>query len=217
MSARTSLPDDPFAPLAEATLREVASGGVVRTFPRNTVLIHEGDTSDGLYIILSGRVKAYASNEAGKEFVLGFHGPGDYVGEMSLDGSPRSASVITTEPTTCAVVTRAQFLNFVRAHPEFAQHLIEKLIRRCRVVTENAKNLALSDVYGRLVRLFTALASEVDGRNVISERLTQQDIAQRIGASRDMVSKLMKDLVAGGYVAVEDRAIVLLRKLPSAW
>lgn len=217
MIAHASPADDPFAPLAEATLREVAASGVVRKFPRNTILIHEGDRSEGLYVILSGKVKVFASNEAGKEFVIGFHAAGDYVGEMSLDGSPRSASVITTEPTTCAVVTRAQLLEFVRAHPEFALHLIEKLIRRCRTITENAKSLALSDVYGRLVRLFNTLATSRDGREIITERLTQQDIAERIGASRDMVSRLMKDLIAGGYLAVEDHTIVMLRKLPSAW
>ena len=159
------------------------------------MLINEGDIGDSLYIILSGRVKVYASNEAGREFVIDFHGPGEYVGEMSLDGSPRSASVITVEPTTCAIVNRAHFRDFVLAHPDFALHLIQKLIRRVRLTTENVKSLALSDVYGRSCKLFNALAEPVDGKMVVRERLTQQDIAERVGASRDMIGKLMKDLV----------------------
>lgn len=210
-------PADPFTPLQESILRDIAASGVVRSFPRNTVLIHEGDESDALYILLAGKVKVYASNAAGKEVVINFHGPGEYVGEMSLAGAVRSASVVTIEPTTCAIVQRAQFREFAVKHPEFALHLIEKLIDRCRNATENMKSLALSDVYGRLVRLVTMLAREQDGRLVVPERLTQQDIAERIGASRDMVSRLMKDLVGGGYFAVDDRTITILRKPPPGW
>lgn len=208
---------DPFSPLEDRTLRSIAESGVVRTFPRNTVLINEGDVGDSLFVLLTGRVKVYSSNEAGREFVIDFHGPGEYVGEMSLDGAPRSASVITVEPTTCAVVNRAQFRDFVLEHPDFAMHLIERLIHRVRVTTGNLKSLALSDVYGRLVRLLNALAQDVDGKSVVPERLTQQDIADRVGASRDMIGKLMKDLVAGGYLAIEDRTITILKKLPTGW
>ncbi len=208
---------DPLAPLAESTLREIAAAGVVRSYPRNTVLINEGDHGDTLFIVITGKVKVYASNAAGKEVVIDFHGPGEYVGEMSLDGSPRSASVVTTEPSTCAVVGRAQFREFILAHPDFALHLIEKLIHRARLATDNMKSLALSDVYGRLVRLLHSLAVEAEGRLVVPEKLTQQDIAERVGSSRDMISRLMKDLVAGGYLTVEDRTITILRKLPPAW
>jgi len=204
-------------PLQPETLRAIASTGVIRAFPKNTVLINEGDVGDGLYVILSGRVKVYASNEAGREFVIDFHGPGEYVGEMTLDGAPRSASVITVEPTTTAVVNRAHFRDFILAHPDFALHLIERLIHRVRVTTGNLKSLALSDVYGRMARLLNALAQPVDGRMVVPEKLTQQDIADRVGASRDMIGKLMKDLTGGGYIAVEDRTITLLRKLPTGW
>jgi CRP/FNR family cyclic AMP-dependent transcriptional regulator len=213
----TALPADPFAPLREETLRAIAETGVVRQFPKQTVLIHDGDVGDALYILLAGRVKVYASNAAGREVVIDFHGPGECVGEMSLDGSTRSASVMTVEPTTCAIVNRAHFREFILAHPDFAMYLIEKLIHRVRVTTENVKSLALSDVYGRLARLLHALATEVDDKLVVREKLTQQEIADRIGASRDMIGKLMKDLVAGGYLAVEERTITILRKLPTGW
>ncbi|MFO1284708.1 MAG: Crp/Fnr family transcriptional regulator [Burkholderiales bacterium] len=213
-----SPPQDLYSPLKETTLRSIAEGGIVRTFPRNTVLIHEGDTGDSLYIVLSGKVKVYASNAQGREFVIAFHGPGEYVGEMALDGGVRSASVVTVEPTVCAVVHRAQFREFLLANPDFALHLIEKLIRRVRATTEDVKSLALSDVYGRLVRLLNALAANDEaGHLVVPEKLTQQAIAERVGASRDMIGKLFKDLVAGGYLAVEDRTITILKKLPTGW
>jgi len=216
-AAREAAPADPFAPLTQDTLRAIAATGVVRQFPKNAVLINEGEHGDSLFIVLAGKVKVYASNAAGKEVVIDFHGPGEYVGEMSLDGSPRSASVMTVEPTTCAVVSRANFREFVLAHPDFALHLIEMLIRRIRHTTESVKSLALSDVYGRLVRLLVSLAVERDGRLIVPEKLTQQDIAERVGASRDMISRLMKDLVGGGYLAIEERTITILRKPPPGW
>src|SRR6266702_8943365 len=215
--AKTAPSSDPLGPLAPETLRQIAATGVVRAYPKNTIIINEGETADSLFIVLSGRMKVYASNAAGREVVIAFHGPGEYVGEMSLDGSPRSASVMTMEPTSCAIVTRANFRQFVLAHPEFALHLVEKLIQRVRITTETVKSLALSDVYSRLVRLIMALAIERDGSLVVPEKLTQQDIAERIGASRDMISRLLKDLVAGGYLAIHDRTITILKKPPSGW
>jgi CRP/FNR family cyclic AMP-dependent transcriptional regulator len=213
------MPDstEPATPLQSETLNAIAASGVIRTFPRNSILINEGDVGDSLFIVLSGRVKVFASNEQGREFVIDFHGPGEYLGEMSLDGERRSASVVTVEPTTCAVVNRAQFREFILAHPDFAMHLIERLIHRVRVTTGNLKSLALSDVYGRLVRLLNTLVVEFEGKHVVPEKLTQQDIADRVGASRDMIGKLMKDLIAGGYLHVEDRTITILKKLPTGW
>ena len=132
---------DPLAPLKDDTLRSIAASGVIRSFPRHTILINEGDVGDALYVLLSGRVKVFSSNEAGREFVIDFHGPGEYVGEMTLDGEPRSASVVTVEPTTCAVVNRAQFRDFILAHPDFAMHLIERLIHRVRVTTDSGRQI----------------------------------------------------------------------------
>jgi CRP/FNR family cyclic AMP-dependent transcriptional regulator len=210
-------PDSPVAQLSDATLAAIAATGVTRSFPKGTVLIREGDTGDALFIILAGRVKVYSGNEEGREVVIDIHGPGEYVGEMSLDGAPRSASVVTVEQTTCAVVDRARFRDFVLAHPEFALNLVRKLIHRVRVATENVKSLALSDVYGRLARLLNALAEPQGDVRVVPEKLTHAEIAARVGASRDMVGKLLKDLVAGGYIAIDERTITLRRKLPMGW
>ena len=214
---RPAAPGDPFAPLTEQTLREIAATGVVRNYPKNAILINEGEVGDSLYIVLSGRVKVFASNAAGREVVIASHGAGEYVGEMSLDGSPRSASVMTTEPTTCTIVNRANFREFILAHPDFALHLIEKLIQRVRLTTANVKSLALEDVYGRVVKLLLTLAVEREGTLMVPEKMTQQDIAERVGASRDMISRLFKDLVAGGYLSIQERQITILKKPPPGW
>lgn len=206
------------AAIGDPMVRELATRGQTRTFPKNTVIINEGDRGDSLFVILSGKVKVYVSDDDGREMVLDIHGPGDYVGEMSLDGRPRSASVMTLEPTTCAVVTRDALREAIAHNPDVAMALISTLIDRARIATDNVKNLALMDVYGRVARLLLSLAREQpDGKLVVPERMTQQDIADRVGASRDMVSRIFKDLTVGGYVTVVDRQITINRKPPARW
>ncbi|MBA4261753.1 MAG: Crp/Fnr family transcriptional regulator, partial [Comamonadaceae bacterium] len=182
-------------------------------------LIQEGETGDTLYIVLQGRLRAFLGDEAGKELTLGSYGPLEYVGEMSLDGGPRSANVEATEASTCAVVSRATLLAYIAEHPEFALELMARLIRRARLATESARSVALIDVYGRLVRLLNQLADEPDaqGQRPLRERLTHQQLAQHLACSREMVSRLLKDLETGGYLAVRERWIWLLKPLPARW
>lgn len=204
--------------IADPVVRELAQRGQIRSLARNTVFINEGDQGDSLFVILSGRVKVFVADADGREMVLDIHGPGDYVGEMALDGRPRAASVITMEPTVCSVLTRDALREAIAGNPDFAMNLICTLIERARIATENVRNLALMDVYGRVARLLLSLAVEQpDGKMVVPERLTQQDIADRVGASRDMVSRIFKDLTAGGYVTVVDRQITINRKPPARW
>jgi len=175
------------------------------------------DSADGLFIMLEGRVKVFVSDAQGHEVILGTHGPGEYFGEMSLDTGPRSASVITLEPCQLLVVPKDAFREFIEDHPAFAFSLIGKLIARVRTLTENVKSLALMDVYGRIARLLLELADEREGVLVIAERLTQQEIANRVGASREMVSRIMKDLTTGGYITQSREGIVLHRRPPLNW
>ncbi|MBS0447204.1 MAG: Crp/Fnr family transcriptional regulator [Proteobacteria bacterium] len=203
--------------LQEEILRRIASAGGIHQYPANTVLIHEGERSDTLFILLSGRVKVYAANEQGKEVTIIYHGPGEYVGEMALDGGVRSASVMTTEPTACSVVSGADLRQFIAAHPDFAQHLVKKLIRRVRQATESLKALALLDVYGRIVKLLNDLSVPDGEQRVIDERLTQQDIADRVGASREMVSRILGGLRIGGFIKVTGGRIRIFKKLPAAF
>ncbi len=204
--------------IADPMVRELARRGQVRNIARNAVFIHEGEKGESLYVILSGRVKVFVADEDGREMVLDFHGPGDYVGEMALDGKPRSASVIAVEPAVCSVLTRDALRSAIASNPDVAMNLIGTLIERARIATDNVRNLALMDVYGRVARLLLSLAVEQpDGKMIVPERLTQQDIADRVGASRDMVSRIFKDLTIGGYVTVADRQITLNRKPPPRW
>ena len=191
--------------------------GIARSFPKNAIIVNEGDATDSLYIIVEGRVKAFVSDDEGREVILSTQGPGEYFGEMVLDQGPRSASVMTLEPSKFLVVPKADFREFVLKNPAFSVSLIEKLISRVRSLTESGKSLALMDVYGRVARLLLELAQQVDGVLVIEERLTQQDIANRVGASREMVSRILKDLSVGGYISQTRERIVLLKKPPAHW
>lgn len=204
--------------IADPMVRELARRGTVRSIARNAVFITEGERGDSLYVILAGRVKVFVSDADAREMILDIHGPGDYVGEMALDGRPRSASVMALEPTTVSVLTREALRAAIAENPDVAMNLIGTLIERARIATDNVRNLALMDVYGRVARLLLALAKErPDGKLAVPERMTQQDIADRVGASRDMVSRIFKDLTIGGYVTVVDRQITINRKPPPRW
>jgi CRP/FNR family cyclic AMP-dependent transcriptional regulator len=200
------------------TIRALAEQGDIRRYRKGTLLIAEGDRTATLFVLLSGRVRAFSSSPSDREITFGIDGAGEYFGEMSLDGGPRSVSVIALEPVVCSVVDRATVLQHVASHPDFAVNLIERVIQRARFATETASNLALLDVYGRMARLLNGLAEEgSDGHRVITERLTHQEIASRVGASREMVSRLIKDLERGGYLQTERQQITLLKALPAHW
>ena len=210
-------PSEPTSALNDQLLQAMAARGGVKAFPANAVLVNEDDDSDSIFIVLKGKVKVYGAGSNGREVVYTTLGPGQYFGEMTLDGGPRSASVMTLEPCTCVVVTGANVRDFLAEHPDFALHLIRKLIALVRRSTDTVKRLALDDVYTRISKLLHELAQNDGGRLVVAERLTQQDIADRVGSSREMVSRIFKQLTIGGYVSTEGRRIVLLKKLPTRW
>ncbi len=203
--------------LDDELLRAIAQRGGVRSWPANVVLVSEDDRSDALYILLAGRVKAYGADADGREVVYGTLGAGEYFGELTLDGGPRSASVMTLAPTTCAVVPGVEVRGLLASQPDFALHLVMKLIGLLRASTAQVKSLALEDVYGRIARLLRQLARDEDGVLVVPDKLTQQDIAERVGSSREMVSRILKPLQEGGYVELRGGRIALLKKLPARW
>ncbi len=180
-------------------------------------MVSEGDATDSLYVVLSGRVKAFVSDESGKEIVVNTIGAGDFFGELVLDGGARAASIMTLEASRCFVIPQRDVEALLATNPEFAKHLMRKLIGKVRSLTAQVLALALKDVYGRLVKFLEDNAAEQGGRRIVAERLTQSEIAARIGGSREMVSRILSDLSAGGYVSVETRQIVLHRKLPTHW
>jgi len=203
--------------LPPSLLEAIASRGNVRTFPANAILINEGDSTDSLYIVLSGRLCVYATGDNGREVVLAEHGAGHYIGELSLDGEPRSASVKALEPSSCYVVPGSDLRTFLVENPDFTLFLSAKLIRMVRRLTEQVKSLALQDVYGSVARLLVELSDPVGEERVLRHRLTQQDIAARVGSSREMVNRVLKELVTGGYVSLRDGRHVIHKKLPAAW
>jgi CRP/FNR family cyclic AMP-dependent transcriptional regulator len=190
---------------------------VTRSFPRHAIIINEGDETDSVYFIVTGSVKVFLADDDGNEVVMGTLKAGDYFGEMALEPGSRSASIMAIEPVCLAVVRIADFRSFLMSHPDFLFSLLCKLIRRSRVTNRNLKSLALLDVYGRLVQLLNDLAEEVDGQRLVAEPLTQQEMASRIGCSREMVSKIFKDLTAGGYLVITRKQIEIKRRLPSSW
>lgn len=202
----------------DTVLGKLAEASAVRLFPKKSILITEGDEGNSLYLILSGRVKVYTSDASGKELVISICETGDILGEMVLDGGPRSASVVALEPTRCAVIPHSQLKVRLREDPDLAMELIRLLIQRNRKVTSTAKDLALANVYGRVSHLLASLAvRDEQGQMVVNERLSQQDIADRVGSSRDMVNRVFKELVKGEYLEVDRRTIVIRKKLPSDW
>ena len=214
-------PNPPFIdPLAvlPGPLRLLARRGEIKRYRKGHRLIQEGDYGDTLFILLSGRVRSYGSGDKDREITYGTYGAGEYIGEMSLDGGPRSATVVSLEACECAVVTRQTLTQYIADHPEFAFDLLAKVIRRARAATLSAKQLALNDVYGRLVLLLNELAQpQPDGTRVIGERLTHQEMANRLGCSREMVSRLMKDLEGGDYLTANNGRLTLLLPLPQRW
>ena len=189
----------------------------LRRYAKNTVVVSQGDRGETVFFILEGRVKVYVSDDAGDQVVVGTQGRGEYFGELSLDDGLRSASVMTLEPTQLAVVPKAQFAELVASEPELAVQLIGHLIGRVRALTERVSDLALLDVYGRLVKLLHDQSTlRPDGARSMP-RLTQQDLAEHVGSSREMVSRIFKELVTGGYVSMTADEIVLHKTPPRRW
>jgi CRP/FNR family cyclic AMP-dependent transcriptional regulator len=205
------------SPFDERYLDALTATGTIRSYPKHTLLIQEGDLSDQIYVVVSGRLKVFLSDSDGKEIVIDALGPRQCFGEMALEGEPRSASVMTTEPCKLAVIERDEFKRFLAANPEAAYALIVTVIGRARNLTRAIGSLALLDVYGRVARLLLDNAVEEDGTLVVGERMSQQEIAKRVGASRETVSRIVTDLREGGYIGVENDRMLIYRPLPKRW
>lgn len=207
-----------FAGLTDDELALMEQHANTRTFPKNAILINEGDETDSLYLLLSGKVRVFMSNADGKEIILNEQGPGEHFGELALiDDAPRSASVMAMEKIQVSVISRQDFREVLNKNPDIAFSLIKDLSRRVRILSDNVKNLALLDVYGRVAKTLLSMAQNIDGKLVIAERPTQQDIANHIGASREMVARILKDLETGGYISITKKQLIINEKLPSAY
>lgn len=207
--------------LPSARLRRLAQQGDIRLFHRHTVILQEGMPGEDLIIVLDGRLRVY-SNSGGsrpREVTYGICGPGDLVGEMSMNGELRSASVQALHPSWCSVVPRALLLNFITQEPAFALDLLATVVARARLATQTVRQVLFTDTYGRLCELLTRNTERLpDGRLLVRERMTHALMAQQIGSSREMVSRLLKDLMIGGYVSRnERRQYFICAPLPLRW
>lgn len=191
--------------------------GVVRSYPKNTIIFQEGDASAQIFVLLDGKLKVFLADSDGKEIVVDMLSPRQYFGEMALDGESRSASVMTIVASKLAVIRRDDFKAFLAQNSDAAFALIVTLIRRARNLTRTIGNLALLDVYGRVARLLIDTATEESGQLVVTEKMSQQEIAQRIGSSREMVSRILGDLKEGGYITMDGGKIVIKQNLPKHW
>jgi len=206
-----------FSGLSSAELEEITAITAKRSFPKNNVIINEGDETDSLYLILSGKVKVVLSDEDGKEVTISILEPNDYFGELALiDDEPRSARVVTMEQCQFSVINQSDFTRVLDNNPGLVRNLLKGLTKRLREANKNIESLALMDVYGRVARTLLQFAKpEENGTKVIHEKLTQKDIASMVGASREMVSRIFKDLTTGGYITIESGIITINEKLPT--
>jgi len=199
-----------FAGLDEEQLNVLVRAIVRKSVGRNVRIIGAGDPTDSLYIVISGRLKVMMSDEQGREVILSILGPGEFFGEMGLlDDSPRSASVVTLEACELLTITKTDFKRSLEDNFELSLMVMRGLVKRLREADQKIGSLALMDVYGRVARLLLEMAEDVDGEKVVVKKLSKQDIAKMIGASREMVSRVMKDLQLGGYIEVRGRSIAL--------
>ena len=190
-----------FSGLDESELQRLSQVAVRRRAGRNEQVVRAGEDAESLIVLLTGRAKVTNFDEEGREIILAWLGPGEFFGEMGLiDGSPRSASVVAVEPCELLTIGKTEFQRCMQDNFQVAQKLMQILVRRLREADRNIESLALLDVYGRVARLLLDLSEEEGGKRLVRQKISKQDMARMIGASREMVSKVMRDLEVGGYI-----------------
>ena len=205
-----------FTQLNDQELDVVRSVASEKTYPKNAVVLTEGEAGDSLFMIQTGKVKVFIGDEDGREIILKILSPGSFFGEMSMiDKQPRSASVTTLETSTFLVLQHNAFEKCVEAAPRIAQMVMQVLAQRVREADRKIGTLALMDVYGRVASTLLELAVYNNGKLMVGEKLSQQDLANMVGASREMVNRILKDLSDRGFISIESKSITIInRELP---
>ena len=205
-----------FTQLSDRELDVIRAVASEKHYPKNAVVLTEGEMGDSLYMIQSGKVKVFIGDEDGREIILKILGPGMFFGEMSMiDKQPRSASVTTLESSVFQVLTHVMFEKCVEQEPRIATMVMQILAHRVREADKKIGTLALMDVYGRVASTLLELAVYNNGKLMVGEKLSQQDLANMVGASREMVNRILKDLSDRGFIMVESKSITIInRELP---
>jgi CRP/FNR family cyclic AMP-dependent transcriptional regulator len=199
-----------FSALPEQQLVLLTSAVSRKSFPRGTTIFVAGDVTESLYVVISGRLKVMMSDDEGREVILAILGPNEFFGEMGLiDDLPRSATVVSIEACELLSLSKRDFKSCLAENFDMAMTVMRGLVKRLREADQKIGSLALMDVYGRVARLLLEMAETVNGQKVVTRKLAKQDIAKMIGASREMVSRVMKDLQSGGYIEVRSGSIFL--------
>lgn len=203
-----------FQGLSDEVLVAVARVAMMRRIPRGQAVVRAGDRTDYVYFVLTGNLKVVVSDEDGREVILSILGQGELFGEMGMFGEqPRSASVVAVVPSDLVMIAKHDFRQIMQENFEIAWRIMSNLAERLRNADRKIESLALMDVYGRVARLLIDMAEDVNGKTVVVRKISKQDIAKMIGASREMVSRVMKDLGQEGLIEETAQGIVLRDRL----
>jgi CRP/FNR family cyclic AMP-dependent transcriptional regulator len=206
-----------FSGLNDAEFETLGALVKTRNFKKNTVIVTQGEESHSFYIVKSGRLRVFRDDEDGKEVILNDLKKASWFGELAiLASTTRSASVITLEATQLGVIAKHELVKLLNENSKLTLAIATFLAKRVIELTEDVSDLAMLDVYGRVARTLEKHANEEEGQ-LITGRFTHQEIAAMVGASREMVSKILKELKIGGYIGLEGKRIILHKKLPKAW
>jgi len=209
----------PLFSLLTVAQAEVISGAVIkRRFKRGEALVEQGQKSNALFILLTGRARVMTSDSRGREVILATLAQGDYLGEMSIiDNEPHSATVRAEVQTDVLMLGRAEFARCLTENASMSLVVMRGLVKRLRHADRKIESLALLDVYGRVAHALLDFAvSDAQGQQVIKDKISRQDLAKMVGASREMVSRVMKDLEERGFIEVLPSGATLLRDRLSA-
>jgi len=205
-----------FAGLNDAALAALASRLRVRSFRRGEILFNKDDPGTSLFLVKAGRIKISVFSSEGKEAVFNVHGPGDVFGELALlDGAARSATATALEPSRLLTLDRAAFVTFLREQPDAALALLSDLAARVRRLSSQVEDLMFLDIPGRLARTLLRLGDEYGRKSTrgveIDLQITQAELGGMVGATRVSVNRLLHWFAERGFIAIDDRRIVLLR------
>ena len=203
-----------FSMLTAAQAESVSEAVVKSRFKRGEAIVEQGKKSNALSIILTGRARVITTDQRGREVILATMQPGDYVGEMSLiDNEPHSATVRAEVQTDVLVLGRLEFARCLPENSSMAYAVMKGLVQRLRHADRKIESLALMDVYGRVARALLEFSSpDADGNSVIRDKVSRQDLAKMVGASREMVSRVMKDLEERGFIETRSNGSMLVKE-----
>lgn len=219
MTQPPAAPADPAdAPVTQQMSAELQAAllqhGQLRTLPKGRIVVTEGEPSLAMYLVLEGALRVYMADETGREVVLSTLGPGEYFGEAMLAGQSRSASVQALTRSRLCMITRSELQQLLAARPDLAFHIIQTLVLRVRALSRRVQGLVAMDVFERVVGLLNERAQDMDGQRKVPGPLSQQMVADLVGASRSMINRIFKELAEGGYISLGKDAITLHQPLP---